>query len=280
VPLEDLNPLTPQLHTWGLQVTQRDFAPSGAVADQGRFVEFLYNMVEDTDTYQDVLNQYGLLNQTTAQVTVYVQNQVYELGAPQRHRRAAADWQGWAARAVFSARLCHFDQRPQESERMTVQWRTGGFNTSTITNPLTYTAPGGGQEGDLMLLQVCVNMDCTVTVPAGWTLVQEVTGTFNIRVYSKVVGPSEPATYQISNDSVGGRMSVAMAVVSSSIGDDLIVLDSASQNNPSGHRLWPSIQGQDGAFLLCFACLGGIELTTQPAGMTERWDYDTNTRTY
>lgn len=75
--LEDLDDIAPQPATVGYQHTRRTYAASGAVIDELPFVEFNWTTIGTATQYQALLTQFGLSSATTAEVTVYVQNENY-----------------------------------------------------------------------------------------------------------------------------------------------------------------------------------------------------------
>lgn len=73
--LIDLVDLDPQPDPGPLiQVTERNFAWSGMVNDQGLYVEFPFSALEDTAAYTALLTQFGLHSAKQADVTVYVRD--------------------------------------------------------------------------------------------------------------------------------------------------------------------------------------------------------------
>lgn len=77
VPLVDLDDIIPQPATVGLQYARRTFAASGVVVDELPFVEFEFSTLDSPTQYVALLTQFGLASATTADVTVYVQNENY-----------------------------------------------------------------------------------------------------------------------------------------------------------------------------------------------------------
>lgn len=84
VALGSLAALVPQPSTVGYRHGRRSHAASGIVVDELPFVEFDYSAIfsesgaDDATAYQALLTQCGLLTATTAEVTVYVQDENYD----------------------------------------------------------------------------------------------------------------------------------------------------------------------------------------------------------
>jgi hypothetical protein len=77
VALVDLDTLTPQPASEGIRVTRRTSGADGAVYDEGRYVELVWNVLQDATMYQALLTQFGLSAASFAAVTVYVRSEVY-----------------------------------------------------------------------------------------------------------------------------------------------------------------------------------------------------------
>jgi hypothetical protein len=78
VALGSLSAIVPQPRTIGLQHTRRQFAASGIVIDELSYVELLFSMLETVAQLQALLTQFGVLTATTADVSVYVQDENYD----------------------------------------------------------------------------------------------------------------------------------------------------------------------------------------------------------
>lgn len=77
VALEDLLPIDPQPATPGMLFTRRQNAISGKVTDEGAYILYHFDLLEDDEQLQSVFDQFALLAtdaDTTAPVTVYVQD--------------------------------------------------------------------------------------------------------------------------------------------------------------------------------------------------------------
>lgn len=75
---EDMTPFDPQPSTKGLQYNRRSYAISGAVIDEGPFIEFDFGLFEDEAAYQAVLTLSGLLVATTCLVSVSIEDENYD----------------------------------------------------------------------------------------------------------------------------------------------------------------------------------------------------------
>lgn len=80
VSLEELKAVDPQPRCEGMRCTRRSYAADGAVRDEGRYVELLFSMLPDATTYQSVLGQFGVKEQLTSAVTVYLRDETYTWG--------------------------------------------------------------------------------------------------------------------------------------------------------------------------------------------------------
>jgi hypothetical protein len=69
-----LNTLVPQPRCPGIRPTRRSYAASGAVLDEGNYVELIFSMLESVTSYQAILTQFGLNNADTNEVTVRVRD--------------------------------------------------------------------------------------------------------------------------------------------------------------------------------------------------------------
>jgi len=77
VALSSLTVLSPQPHSAGIKASQRTYAASGAVYDQGLYVELEWDLLGKVATYTTVLTVFGLHNVLFANVTVYVRNRIF-----------------------------------------------------------------------------------------------------------------------------------------------------------------------------------------------------------
>lgn len=162
---------------------------------------------------------------------------------------------------------------------MTIQVR-GASTLSVGSSPANLTKPSGVTAGDLLLLHVRLQADLTPTVPEGFTLIDGaiLTGTPNVRVYSKVAGGSEPSTYAVSWSSNSGR--VGMIAIYSDIGADLEVDDLATQSNtPTPLYENPAVTTTVANTLITafLSLLSTQNLTGVPSGYTKRYDAATST---
>lgn len=75
-----LTTLDPQPTSTGIQAMQRVHSGSGDVYEDGLYIELNYPLVEGEDEYMAILEDYGLDNAYTAEVTVYVRDQRWVWG--------------------------------------------------------------------------------------------------------------------------------------------------------------------------------------------------------
>ena len=127
--------------------------------------------------------------------------------------------------------------------------------------------PAGIADGDMMLLAVVQAAAATVTLPAGWTEVQnQDSGSTDGIVVAKRVASSEPASYTVSYSTTLNTAAAIIAFRSS--GGKTIVVDTSAKfdSTVSGasHNA-PSVTTSDvNAMLVCCTAWSG----TEPAGLT------------
>lgn len=69
---EFLLPIAPQPKSKGLQYARTTFAASGAVVREGRWIELVWDVIQNDAAYDELLEQFGLDLLTSAPVTVWV----------------------------------------------------------------------------------------------------------------------------------------------------------------------------------------------------------------
>lgn len=72
VALGSLNVLDPQPASTGVQVTERVSALTGAIHEQGLYIELVWEMRQNTTDLQSILTSFGVLSADTNEVTIYV----------------------------------------------------------------------------------------------------------------------------------------------------------------------------------------------------------------
>lgn len=78
VALGSLTVLTPQPRSEGLQYARRTYGGSGAVYDEGPFVELQWDVLEDATEYQAIVDTiFGVSRPLTNAITIYLRNQYY-----------------------------------------------------------------------------------------------------------------------------------------------------------------------------------------------------------
>lgn len=78
VALGSLTVIDPQPRSDGIQVTRRLFAASGAVIEQGKYVELRWDALLSVSEYQTVLSAFGVQSALTNDVTVYVRDEAFD----------------------------------------------------------------------------------------------------------------------------------------------------------------------------------------------------------
>lgn len=74
VALGSLNNVNPQPTSEGIKPTRRTHSVNGTVVDESKYVELVFNVLGRETTYQSLLNQFGIENALTNDVTVYVRD--------------------------------------------------------------------------------------------------------------------------------------------------------------------------------------------------------------
>jgi hypothetical protein len=101
VALASLALMKPQPMSPGVQVTRRFFMGDGSVLDQGLYVEWVYNVVEDAAQLSSILTPMGLMTAQSAAVTINTRNQLYVY---KRYNgiaiRPEANWENYFARNI------------------------------------------------------------------------------------------------------------------------------------------------------------------------------------
>ncbi len=75
--LVDLVTITPQPRSEGVLRVRRTYAAGGAVIEEGRYIELVWDLVGDIAAFQSLLNQFGLGSALTNEVTLYAPEQYY-----------------------------------------------------------------------------------------------------------------------------------------------------------------------------------------------------------
>jgi len=77
VALASLALMAPQPASPGVQFTRRVFFGDGSALDQGLYVEWIYNVVEDAAQLSSILTPLGLMTASSAAVTINTRNQLF-----------------------------------------------------------------------------------------------------------------------------------------------------------------------------------------------------------
>ena len=84
----DLDLITPQPRSTGVQAARRTYAASGAVVEEGNYIILQWNLISSVAVWNQLLNQFGLGSALSAEVTVRVPN----------HQFGYTRWNGLAIR--------------------------------------------------------------------------------------------------------------------------------------------------------------------------------------
>lgn len=167
---------------------------------------------------------------------------------------------------------------------MAIQFRAlTNAGQATATSRIV-TKPTGVLQGDKMFFHVLISASGAPapTMPSGWTLIDEVTGTASNRVYEKTAGASEPADYTV--DFGGGSETSILGIIAwySDVPKNMQVDVFAQQTNTTTmSHVWPSVTTtQTNSVLMCFGSLTVAIPLAPDAAMTERWDTGTSRRFY
>lgn len=171
----------------------------------------------------------------------------------------------------------------------------GSASAVEIGKPVVVPRPAGTVAGDIMVA-ICGNnfgMSSDITAPAGWVLLHSVNdglaglGGAHLRVFTRVAGSSEPASYTFGNQALVEEAVCLVTLRSAgSVGGDIAslgwsVASTRKRWNPKGDlHVAPSIS-TSGQLLLCASFMARtdnpLDLTlgpvpvnqTPPVGMTE-----------
>lgn len=105
--LADADKLSPQPYSPGLQASRRTLMGDGSILDQGLYVEWIYNVIEDSAQLITILTKLGLNTAKSRNVTIYTRDDLYVYhtynGVAQR---PLAVWENYFARNVV-IRICN-----------------------------------------------------------------------------------------------------------------------------------------------------------------------------
>lgn len=149
-------------------------------------------------------------------------------------------------------------------------------------SPRTVNKPTGTLEGDRLILHVSTVEDVTPVAPEGFELIagSEITGAASIRLYQKLAGDSEPASYEVTWPSGNGNIAMS-AYVGAADPVSVHQIEDATGGS-STDRVWPSVTNtEENTLLCCFGSMTVSNATTPDAACTERYDViGTNCRLY
>lgn len=158
----------------------------------------------------------------------------------------------------------------------------GSANTgpTSVSSPLeiSLTMPSNIAAGDMLIAQLVLTADRTVTTPEGWTLQANLATTGATRIFSKVaIDDDAGATLTVAFTGGSTTASLAVSVFFSPVGDDLTIgdIETSSAASASTHD-FPSVTStQNGSVFVMLtskAQTTGYELTSE-IDMWERYDY-------
>jgi len=75
--LVDLDTITPQPSSKGVQYTRTTRAADGSLLQEGPYVVLEWNMLQDATDYQTILDYFGVLNSLTSPVTIYCRSEIF-----------------------------------------------------------------------------------------------------------------------------------------------------------------------------------------------------------
>lgn len=71
-----MNVIDPQPRSDGIKCTRRSYSADGSITEEGRYIEFDWNVLKDITSYQAILSAFGLsASVKSAAVTVYVKDE-------------------------------------------------------------------------------------------------------------------------------------------------------------------------------------------------------------
>jgi len=101
VALASLAKMDPQPSSPGVQATRRLYMGDGSVLEQGLYVEWIYNVIEDAAQHSAILTPLGLIAAPSALVTINTRNQHYVYKRYNgRAIRPEAGWENYFARNI------------------------------------------------------------------------------------------------------------------------------------------------------------------------------------
>lgn len=71
---EDMVTILQQPQVDPVQPVERHYGVDGTLYDEGLYAVFHFDVIEDATLYQNILDQFGLLDNTTAEVTIYARS--------------------------------------------------------------------------------------------------------------------------------------------------------------------------------------------------------------
>ena len=144
-------------------------------------------------------------------------------------------------------------------------------NAGTASS-LTINAPAGLASGNLLLASITTNGNPTVTLPSGWTQLEQIAGTPTTTVYYLVAGGSEPSSYtwsfSASIEAAGGIVRISNVDSGSPINAHNNTFDDGS-TTPSSNSITTSA---DNCLIVQFLGIDRDESPYgAPSGYTQMW---------
>ena len=152
-----------------------------------------------------------------------------------------------------------------------ISLRSASSGQNPTSSSLTIARPAGAAPGDVLLAAVAVRGTTTITPPAGWTFVRldNAAGYTIQAVYDRVVGSSEPPSYQwtfsSSNAAAGGILDYSGVDTAAPVDAQ----GGAVNGSASTSIVAPSITTTAGDRVVGLFGIGGANSITPPPGMTE-----------
>lgn len=73
----DLNNVVPQPTSEGIKATRRIYSASGAIIDEGKYIELNFGIIDSVTAYQALLDLFGVKTALTNEVTVQVRDETF-----------------------------------------------------------------------------------------------------------------------------------------------------------------------------------------------------------
>ncbi len=153
-----------------------------------------------------------------------------------------------------------------------VTFRASSFAANATANNLVIPKPAGVVAGDVLIAVFDVKVHPTVTAPSGWTLTSANSNGSELtqRIYTKVAGTAEPASYQWSYDETRAASGGILAYRGVSTTAPIAIVGTVGRATSTAITAPSVTTSFDGAVVLGAFGINNGSSITQPAGMTER----------